>query len=693
MKTDGYSNIGHIQTPRRLAPGALLFEAYEVLEFRGSGAMGAVYKCREVLNRDNIVAVKLMALPSKDEVLISRISIEARALHLASSAHVVKLIDICRTDTHVGLVQEFVDGRSLEELIEEESLALCESEGETHAPAIDYAWALDVMIQVARGINSLHARYIVHRDIKAANILIDQAGRVKLSDLGLAFLIYDHKQEQSAGLQGRAPQTLDTRITSLGDLIGTPAYVAPEFIEHGEFDERSDQYSFAIVCYELCTGSCPYAEDSLYRMLERKISMEPPNIREVAPACPREISQVVMKALRRCPDDRFPSMFEMLRALELARQCLYGEAKEHKELVPPSVSTLLSAALARPTLAQRLADLWHSFTKQERLAGVLLLLMGAALAGSPLFLRPTVTIGPRPLAAVPVSEQQSLVESTIEQLISRNEQKRAEQKLHDSQRRESEFAKRQNDNFQGIAPERLPNWELGNDVGWRGGHSLSPQEQGVFAFRDLHKVRGALRLPVQVVFESGCRGVDRYYIKRDMFLASDKELVLSVESLAAEGQGGVQLTQRIPAERLSSGFNAVFHLPPSSEPRHLGVFLCSALENGPQSCRSQSVQDFSKEDAVARRKHGQKHFLDPKLYYFSYLVLHGERVFYLRDPVENYDPAELSSDFAIQAGTSTRTYEAFEEAASLSATLNAAPGGFRGAMFTIALPGSIRKPC
>jgi serine/threonine protein kinase len=245
-------------TPERLAES---FPQLEILELIGQGGMGAVYKARQP-SLDRTVALKILAPQLvQDPAFAERFSREARTLAKLSHPHTVDIHDF---------VMEYVDGAALREVM--------------RAGRLSAADALGLVPQLCDALQFAHDAGIVHRDIKPENILLDHAGNVKIADFGLAKLI--------------APDRADgVSLTISGAVMGTPAYMAPEQIEHPlDVDHRADIYAVGVVFYELLTGELPLGR---FVPPSRKVEVDV------------RVDEVVLKALEKEPRLRYQHASEV----------------------------------------------------------------------------------------------------------------------------------------------------------------------------------------------------------------------------------------------------------------------------------------------------------------------------------------------------------------------------------------------
>jgi serine/threonine-protein kinase len=269
--------------PRLARLARLMSDRYEFLSLVGRGGSGAVF---EVRNRslDRREALKVLADSLEDEGASDRFVREAR---------------IAASLDHPGIVK--IHGFGREEGIHWYSMALVE--GPTLADLGDGGQALDasmlagLLLPVLEALEFSHGRGVIHRDIKPANILFDLQGNPYLTDFGIA------KTEESV------------LTTQTGVLLGTPAYVSPEQALGEKVDARTDQYSLGITIYRVLTGRLPFASDNLVQTLVQRLHEDPEPLEQYRPDLGPELSRIIMRALARDRQDRWPSVAEMKAAL------------------------------------------------------------------------------------------------------------------------------------------------------------------------------------------------------------------------------------------------------------------------------------------------------------------------------------------------------------------------------------------
>ena len=265
----------------RLEPGGRLGR-YELLEELGRGGMGIVFKARDpAIGR--FVAIKTLRLDllagSADIAEASaRFAREARAVGQLSHPNIVTLYDAQQEGELAYLVMEFVTGKSLESLL---------LTGSTFP--LDRVCAIG--IEVCDALEHAHSRNVVHRDVKPANVLLQENGQAKVTDFGVAYL---------------AKSTL----TKPGQSPGTPSYMSPEQIEGKPVDGRSDLFSLGAVLYELCCSQKAFPGETISTVIYRILHTEPVPLPQLNPLCPPVLDATIRRALAKDPAGRYASARE-----------------------------------------------------------------------------------------------------------------------------------------------------------------------------------------------------------------------------------------------------------------------------------------------------------------------------------------------------------------------------------------------
>jgi len=252
----------------------------------GSGAMGTVYLAEQIhLHRP--VALKILAPKySKDPVYIDRFEREARASARLVHFNVVRVYDFGHVGSTYYIVNEYVDGITLHELLEDRG-------------ALDSEEATEQVLQAAHGLAAAEAAGIVHRDIKPDNLMLTQDRTVKIADFGLAKAARE-----------------DVGVTQPGIVVGTPLYMSPEQARGEELDVRTDIYSLGVTYFHMLTGQVPFDGDSVVSVVLQHISGERPDPAQVNPGVPRIASEVVLRMMARDRGDRYPGAEKLADALE-----------------------------------------------------------------------------------------------------------------------------------------------------------------------------------------------------------------------------------------------------------------------------------------------------------------------------------------------------------------------------------------
>jgi TonB family protein len=257
----------------------------------GRGAMGVVYEAIDPLigRKVAVKVIRLQALADAGEaqLLRERLFREARLAGLLSHPGIVVIHDVGQEDDLAFIAMELVDGVSLYQVL-------------ASGRRIPRAEALEILRQAAAALDFAHGNGVVHRDIKPANIMMDKGGKVTIADFGIAKI------------------TSTNLCTQTSVVMGTPSYMSPEQIEALPLDGRSDQFSLAVVAYELLTGCRPFQADFLATLAHMIVYADRPSARAANPGLPPAVDVVLHRSLARLPHDRYPSCTEFVGALEVA---------------------------------------------------------------------------------------------------------------------------------------------------------------------------------------------------------------------------------------------------------------------------------------------------------------------------------------------------------------------------------------
>jgi len=278
---------------------------YEVVEKLGAGGMGDIYKALDPrLNRS--VAIKVLSTAnSGDPERRRRFIQEAQAASGLNHPNIITIYDIVSQEDTEFMVMEFVAGRTLADLIP--------------AGGLGAAKTLQYGVQIADALQAAHAAGIVHRDLKPGNIMVTGTGLVKILDFGLAKITF--AESLTAESLTDATRTLGgAPLTVEGSIIGTVSYMSPEQAQGKRVDARSDIFSFGVVLYEMLTGVKAFSADSTVSTLTAILRDDPRPIGQIVPGVPLELEQIISRALRKDPAERWQRMAYMHAALAELRQ-------------------------------------------------------------------------------------------------------------------------------------------------------------------------------------------------------------------------------------------------------------------------------------------------------------------------------------------------------------------------------------
>jgi beta-lactam-binding protein with PASTA domain/predicted Ser/Thr protein kinase len=284
----------------RLASETIVDGRYRVLNRVGSGGMADVY-CAEDLQLGRRIALKVLhSRFAEDPEFVERFRREARSAAGLQHQHVVSVYDRGEWDGTYYIAMEFLSGRTLKAVIQQE------------AP-LDPDRAVDFTVQVLRAARFAHRRGIIHRDLKPHNVIVDEEGRAKVTDFGIA----------RAGASD---------MTQTGSIMGTAQYLSPEQAQGHAVSEPSDLYSVGIILYELLTGRVPFEGESAVTIALKQVNERPAPPSAYNGAVGPALETVVMRALEKHPAQRFQDADEFIAALEGAR---HGSATAIAPPVPP----------------------------------------------------------------------------------------------------------------------------------------------------------------------------------------------------------------------------------------------------------------------------------------------------------------------------------------------------------------------
>ncbi|MFW5692129.1 MAG: protein kinase domain-containing protein [Chloroflexota bacterium] len=262
---------------------------YEILDRIGQGGMATVYRARQT-SMNRTVALKILPRHlMRDDTYLQRFEREVKIIAQLEHRSIVPVHDYGEEDGQPYIAMRYMAGGSVDDLIKQSALASQR--------------ALDIINQIAPALDYAHSKNVLHRDLKPSNILLDDDGGAYLTDFGIARIL--------------GAESTGTTITTQG-VVGTPSYMSPEQAQGHKLDGRSDIYSLGITLFEMLTSRRPFENETPYGIAIMQVTAQPPNPRQYNPEISAAVEQVILKALKKKPENRHQTAVEMAAALEHA---------------------------------------------------------------------------------------------------------------------------------------------------------------------------------------------------------------------------------------------------------------------------------------------------------------------------------------------------------------------------------------
>jgi len=362
---------------------------YRIVGELGSGGMGIVYRAVDpVLGRE--VAIKTLKLSelsdtAERDALRERLAREARAAAALSHSGIVAVHDVVQQGDLFNIVMERIEGQTLAHVL-------------TTEPPLEVTTVFRIVREAAAALDYAHRKGIVHRDIKPANLMLDESGAVKIADFGIAKITTSQTRTQSAS----------------GLIVGTAGYMSPEQLRGATIDGNADQFSLAVVAYEMLARRRPFMADSLIALTHQVVFEEPPTLSTLRPGLGTGVDAVFHKALAKSSADRYPSCCAFAEALESQINTSINAptvAFPAIPLTPPPTlhpTQLLTQHPTQPVPQQPTippAKLPPRSRWLIAMIGIFVILLLAGVAGV-YFLRRTYTLSPPTVAAQPAPPKQ-----------------------------------------------------------------------------------------------------------------------------------------------------------------------------------------------------------------------------------------------------------------------------------------------
>ncbi len=302
---------------------------YKLLDHLGTGGMSSVYLAEHVRMQRRVAIKVLPKNRVEDSSYLARFHLEARAAAALDHRNIVRAYDVDNDGDIHYLVMEYIEGRDLQEIVK-------------HDGPLQYVAAADYIRQAAQGLAHAHAAGLIHRDVKPANLLVDQKNVVKVLDLGLARFTDEDKASLTVAYDE--------------NVLGTADYLAPEqAIDSHGVDARADIYGLGCSLYFLLAGHPPFPDGTLPQRLMMHQKQPPPDIRDDRPDAPEDLIRICLRMMAKKPDDRFQTGTEVAEALS-AWLADHGHSVESGSGSGSSSGRLAAVALTRGELATASSD-------------------------------------------------------------------------------------------------------------------------------------------------------------------------------------------------------------------------------------------------------------------------------------------------------------------------------------------------
>jgi serine/threonine protein kinase/Flp pilus assembly protein TadD len=314
------SNLG------RLTAGSKLGR-YEIVRLLGSGGMGEVYLAKDD-QLDRKVAIKILNEKyESSEANLKRFIQEAKSASALNHPNILTIHEIGQAENSHYIVSEFIDGKTLREIIGSRKLKLSE--------------ILDISVQIASALSAAHAARIIHRDIKPENIIVRDDDYVKVLDFGLVKLV-----PEQASFIGLEDETVRQNQTAEGLILGTVSYMSPEQAKGEIVDRRTDVFSLGVVMYQMVAGRTPFAGASMSETFANLLKTNPEPLSQYSVGVPDDLQRIISKMLRKNTDERYQTMQEVLVDLRELKETIttFGKIKVTAQRHDNTTAILPSAA-------------------------------------------------------------------------------------------------------------------------------------------------------------------------------------------------------------------------------------------------------------------------------------------------------------------------------------------------------------
>ena len=292
---------------------------YRIVGKLGGGGMGVVYEAEDTRLTRRVALKFIPEDMAKDKKSLDRFMREARAASQLNHPGICTIHDIEENGGHPFIVMEKLEGTSLKDLMRNRKIEVDE--------------ILDIGTQVADALAASHAKGIIHRDVKPANIFVSQSGQTKILDFGLAKIVHDPNSSEAA---------FEDSLTAMGVIPGTAVYMSPEQARSEELDARSDLFSLGVVLYEMATGKKPFATGNVITTLDAVLNQKPVAPLQLNPKLPPDLEGIIGRAMEKERGHRYPNALAMkgdLQSLRKETESAVSRGGRSRAVLPYRIAT------------------------------------------------------------------------------------------------------------------------------------------------------------------------------------------------------------------------------------------------------------------------------------------------------------------------------------------------------------------